>query len=115
MKKAFLIMLALLTAFSARAQFASLGGEKSSTAWQQIETGNYRVIFPVGLDSLGARYSELLETYRPYVGASAGFLPNQQYKGAFPVILHPFGAVANGAVVWAPRSCLRRITTESAT
>ena len=89
--------------FESRAQFASLGSEKGTIRWESLKSNNYKVIYPVGLDSLGLMYSTYLEYYRPLVGNSAGFFPNQQYKKPMPVILHPYAAVSNGAVVWSPR------------
>ena len=92
-----------LICFESRAQFASLGSEKGTIRWESLKSNNYKVIYPVGLDSLGLMYSTYLEYYRPLVGNSAGFFPNQQYKKPMPVILHPYAAVSNGAVVWSPR------------
>ena len=43
---------ALLAGLPAAAQFYSLGSEPSSVKWNCIETPTYRVIYPVGLDSL---------------------------------------------------------------
>lgn len=104
MKRTIAVITIILAAcLQGRAQFASLGSEKGTTNWEQLTSPNYRVIYPVGLDSLGLVYSNYLEQFRPLVGNSAGFLPNQQYRKPMPVILHPFAAISNGAVVWAPR------------
>ncbi len=89
--------------FESRAQFASLGSEMGSINWSTLTSQNYRVIYPEGLDSLGMRYSTLLEQYRPLVGNSLGLYPNQFYRKPMPVILHADAAISNGAVVWAPR------------
>ena len=89
--------------FESRAQFASLGSEMGSINWSALTSQNYRVIYPEGLDSLGMRYSTLLEQYRPLVGNSLGLYPNQFYRKPMPVILHADAAISNGAVVWAPR------------
>lgn len=103
--KRILAIVAVLSVFcmEGRAQFASLGSEKSSTNWEQWTSPHYNVIFPVGKDSLGMVYSTYLERFRPLVGNSAGYYPNQFYKKPMPVILHAGAAVSNGAVVWAPR------------
>lgn len=85
------------------AQFTVISGEKSSTKWRQVTTSNYSVIYPEGLDSLGIRYAGLLEYYRPRVGYSAGYLPNQQYETSFPIVLHSFNATTNALVTLAPR------------
>lgn len=85
------------------AQFNILPGEKSSTSWTEITSSNYRIIYPDGYDSLGVRYATLLEKYRPLVGYSAGYLPNQQFNTSLPVVLHPFTAITNGVSALAPR------------
>ena len=104
MKRILLSLLAFaLASFSLHAQFALIGSERSSIKWEQIKSPSYKVIYPVGMDSVGRVYSDLLEYYRPLVGRSAGFFPNQKYLTPMPVVLHPFYNEANGAVVWAPR------------
>lgn len=85
------------------AQFNILPGEKSSTSWTEITTTNYQVIYPEGYDSIGKRYATLLEKYRPLVGYSAGYLPNQSFGASMPVVLHPFTATTNGYAALAPR------------
>ncbi|MBO4268015.1 MAG: hypothetical protein J5869_01440 [Bacteroidaceae bacterium] len=87
----------------ASAQFIIMPGEKSSTLWTEITTSNYQVIYPDGYDSLGIRYATILEKYRPLVGYTAGYLPNQQFNTSLPVVLHPYTAITNGASVLAPR------------
>lgn len=103
--KRIIAILAVLSVFclEGRAQFASLGSEKGTTNWEKLVSPNYKVIYPVGLDSLGMVYSTYLEHFRPLVGHSAGLYPNQFYRTPMPVILHADAAVSNGAVVWAPR------------
>jgi hypothetical protein len=104
MKKIFAVLALMLAAcLQGHAQLASLGSEKGSTNWETLTSSNYKVVYPVGMDSLGRVYSGYLEQFRPLVGNSAGFFPNQQYRKPMPVVLHPFAATANGAVVWGPR------------
>ncbi len=98
-----LLVAAVLLGTQAYAQFSTLGSEKGNVKWNQVKTRNYRVVYPVGFDSLGVKYARELEYYRPLVGASAGYLPNQRYDDYMPIVLHPWSAVSNGAVVWGPR------------
>lgn len=88
---------------SAHAQFTVVGGERARVKWMYTETPDYRVIYPVGMDSLAFRYGTLLQQYRFDVGRSAGFLPNQYFTRPMPVVLHPFTGDANGMVTGAPR------------
>ena len=100
-----LVMAALFAAITvcAHAQFATLGSERASIKWCHIDTQNYRIIYPEGMDSLAVRYATLLQQYRLDVGRSAGYLPNQFFVTPFPVVMHPFTGESNGAVVGAPR------------
>ena len=98
-------MAALLAAITvtAHAQFATLGSERASLRWSYTDTPDYRIIYPVGMDSLAFRYGMLLQQYRYDVGRSAGYLPNQFFSKPWPVVIHPFSGESNGAVVSAPR------------
>jgi len=98
-----LIVAALLAALPAAAQFYSQGSEPVGTRWWQIKTADYRVIYPEGLDSLARIYADQLERVKIPVGATAGYIPNQEYRNRMPVILHPGTAHANGMVAWTPR------------
>lgn len=101
--KAVLTVCLIICCVQANAQFNMLSGEKSSTRWSEINSTNYWVIYPRGLDSLGLKYSTLLEYYHPLVGKSVGYMPNQSFESALPVVLHPYAPVTNGMVALAPR------------
>lgn len=85
------------------AQFYTNGTEPFSVKWSQIQTDNYKVIYPRGLDSLARVYARTLEQAGQVVGNSAGFSPNQNYRRRMPVILRPCSANSNGQVTWTPR------------
>ncbi len=97
------VLLTLLSVLPAAAQFFSDGNEPAGTRWREISTPDYRVIYPEGLDSLGRVFADWLERIKRPVGATAGYIPNQEYKRAHPVILYPGTASANGMVATAPR------------
>ena len=98
------LSLALLTAgLPAAAQFYSDGSEPASTRWWQITMPDYRVLYPEGLDSLARVYADYLERVRIPVGATAGYIPNQEFRRPLPVVLYPRTADANGMVAWTPR------------
>lgn len=93
----------LLNALPAAAQFYVDGNEPAAVRWYRIDTPDYKVIYPKGMDSLAVVYARLLEQIKQPVGATAGFVPNQNYRRPMPVILHPWTASANGMVTWTPK------------
>lgn len=97
-----LLLAALLPAVPAAAQLYLSGNEPAGVRWYQLDTPDYRVIYPSGLDSLAREYATMLERVKMPVGATAGYYPNQSYRRRLPVILHPWTANANGMVTWTP-------------
>lgn len=96
-------LFAASASISASAQFYTTGDTSPAVKWNQIETDNYRFIYPAGTDSLARVYARKFELNRPRVGMSTGVLPNGTYKSKFPVVLHNDRAYSNGVVVWAPQ------------
>ena len=86
-----------------RAQFYSVGDNPASVKWSRADYGQYKVIYPQGLDSLANVYGKSLEKYKYSVGRSVGYVPGEYTWGRIPVILHPYDAQSNGVVSWAPR------------
>lgn len=97
-----LLLAVLLPAAPVAAQFYLSGNEPASVRWWRIDTKDYRVIYPEGLDSLARVYANTLEQVKMPVGATAGYYPNQNYRKRLPVIIHPWTANANGMVTWTP-------------
>ncbi len=85
------------------AQFYQSGDDPASVKWMYVESPHFKVIYPQSLDSLARSYALELEKYRLPVSGSAGFAPGEKMSGKMPVVLHPFSAVANGLVTWAPK------------
>ena len=98
-----LLAILLLLPASASAQFY-LAGDEPNVRWMQMETKNYRIVYPAELPRKEALdYASALEKYTPYVGVSAGMTPGQYHWGKMPVILHAYTPLSNGSVAWAPR------------
>ena len=95
--------LLLLLPYMASAQFFLGGDDPASARWSFIESRNYKVIYPEGLDSTARSYILALERYRYPVSGTAGYVPGAKTWSKMPVILHPYHAVANGSVAWAPK------------
>lgn len=92
----------ILAWFPAAAQFYSLGSEPASVRWNAVDTPDYRIIYPEGLDSLARVYAVKLEQAAQIVGNTAGFRPNEAFRSRMPVILHANTAYSNGMVGWTP-------------
>ena len=97
-KLAVLVLFALLST-RASGQFVYYGENPARLRWMQLETPSYKVIYPVGMDSLAKRYLWLLERNRPAVMAGLGDINPRQ----IPVLLNNRTARSNGTVVWAPK------------
>ncbi len=88
----------LVAANALMGQFYLTGEDPSGVKWKRVNSGNYKVIYPAGADSMAFRYITLLEQYRPFVMAGLKVNPKP-----VPVILHPFTTRSNGMVTWAPK------------
>lgn len=88
---------------AALAQFQPTGSDPASIRWHQIETPNFRIIYPSGSDSLARVYGLALEKYRIPLSLSSGFRTGESYRTRLPVILHGHSTVSNGSVAWAPK------------
>lgn len=98
-----LLAILLLLPVSASAQFY-LTGDEPTGRWMQLETENYRIVYPAALPQEEVfKYASALEKYNPYVGLSAGMTPGQYHWGKMPVIMHAYTPWSNGSVAWAPR------------
>ncbi len=102
-RKILVCIAALLLGFSAYAQFYMAGDDPAKVRWRTMDTQNYQLIYPKGMDSLARAYGRSLETWRMPVGNTAGFYPGEWTKGKIPVVLHGYHAVSNGSVAWAPK------------
>ncbi len=107
MKRFHRIMIAvtamLLLPFGARAQFFTAGDDPGFKRWYSIESENYRIIYPRGLDSLARVYAREMERFRRPVGLTSGYLPGEYTRGKMPVVLHAYNSMSNGSVAWAPK------------
>lgn len=103
MKKFLAAIIFFLSCLDMFAQYTTYGSDPWRARWKESSTENFRIIYPRGLDSLAFSYGRALEYYRPLNAISSGFMIGQNYRGKMPVIIHAYGTVNNGAVVWAPR------------
>ncbi len=104
MKKTLLTLIILLAAATAgHAQFYLAGDDPGHLRWRSIESAHYRIIYPVGADSLAYQYGRALEQFRVPVGRSLDMTPGKGLRGKTPVVLHTHNTYSNGSMGWAPR------------
>lgn len=97
------VILLALAGIKANAQFSLTGNDPAALRWRQMETENFRLIFPKGEDSLARVYGTELEEARLRIARSSGYLIGQSYKGKMPVVLHSRYVLPNASVTWAPK------------
>lgn len=103
MKRFLLAFLLTLICAEASAQFSVPGTDPGSLKWNQMETPNFRIIYPRGEDSLARLYGLEMEEARIAVSRSTGLTIGRNYRSKMPVILHSFNSLPNATVVWAPK------------
>ena len=81
----------------ARAQFYTTGEDPSRLRWSQLQAGDFRLIYPSGLDSMALRYARRFKAQAPLSLRGLGVT-----RGGVPVVMHPLTVSANGQVGWAP-------------
>jgi hypothetical protein len=93
-----LLVFFLWTTLSGHAQYYSSGQDPASITWQQINTANFKVIYPLGYERTANYVANVLEYARDLDTISLSANPKK-----IPVILHNRTAISNASVVWAPR------------
>ncbi|UKJ06395.1 TolB family protein [Solitalea lacus] len=94
----FISVILTINSYSIFAQVFNNGQNPPSLKWQQINTENYQVIFPTGLEKEAERTANVLEHLYNYVGKS---LKTKSRK--ISIILQNQSTVSNGFVTLAPR------------
>ena len=101
-----IFLICLLIPSTANAQFYVTGDDPGKLKWNYIDTDNFRVIYPMGSDSLAREYAYKLEKYKIPVSRSTGYMAGEGDGKLIPAVLHTYnGANADGqtspAAVWA--------------
>ncbi len=95
---AWVVVLLFLISINSRAQYYSSGQDPASIHWQQINTINFQVIYPMGYGHTANYVANVLEYARRLDTISLSANPKK-----IPVILHNRTAISNAEVAWAPR------------
>ncbi|MDE5422651.1 hypothetical protein L3073_10575 [Ancylomarina sp. DW003] len=93
---AFIILLNIT--FLSQAQYYSTGQDPVNIKWKQINTDDFRIVFPSEYE-VNARYlAALFQDLKNKGGKNIKHVPKK-----FSVILHTKSATSNGLVAWAPK------------
>lgn len=103
LQRIFALIIFLFSGFNLFAQFYVTGDDPGRLKWQSIDSENYTIIYPRGLDSLAKVYGRNLETYRLPLSRSIGYLGSGGFGKKMPVVLHTYNSFSNGSVAWAPK------------
>jgi len=96
--KRLLFLFFIYLPFLGTAQYYSLGQDPGSTKWRQMNSENFKLIYPQQFESKAQQFINLLEYSRKYT-------PTSLYAKVprMPVVLHAQDITANAFSVWAPR------------
>ena len=103
MKRTILSVILALACISLNAQFSLNGSDPPSLRWNSVKTDHFKIIYPVGADSLARVYAYELERARDPLGWSSGLKTGSSYKTRMPVVFHCLNPIANASVAWAPK------------
>lgn len=98
MKKLLFSTIFFLFTSSIFAQYLDNGQDASSIVWKQIETKDFKLIFPEDSEALAQKFANLFQSLYTKEYSS---LNHKACK--IPIILHSHGGISNGMVAWAPR------------
>ena len=88
----------LIIKFELHSQFYNPGQDASKTKWLQIDTNNFRLIFPKDYQNEALKIADFLQFS---ISKNSQTLSRKPVK--IPIILHNQTVVSNGFVTWAPK------------
>jgi hypothetical protein len=92
------LLLLLLFNNKSDAQFYVSGQDPASLRWEQINSDNFQIIYPVGYDSVAQYVMNVMEYARTITLSNQYLTPKK-----ISVILHNQTIISNAEVAWAPR------------
>ena len=82
-----ILLIFLFLPLTASAQFYVTGDDPGRLKWNYIDTESYRVIYPIGSDSLAKVYSRKLEKYKIPISRTSGYMTGQGDGKLMPVVM----------------------------
>lgn len=96
--KKILFILSVLFSLSGYAQYYSTGQNPATVKWKQINTPNFRIVFPQQAERKARYIATLFTDLYAKIGKSVNNKPRK-----FTAILNSYSATSNGMVAWAPK------------
>lgn len=98
--KSCVFIILILAAFSnsSTGQFFSIGQSPASIRWHQLETADFKFIYPAHLDSFALATAEYFQLNASAVSSDLKVKPRRT-----PVLLHTRSAISNAYAIWAPQ------------
>lgn len=93
-----LVVILVISPVRVNAQYYSSGEDPASVRWYQINTTNFRIVYPQELEKDAQRMAAILDEAYSYVSHSLDHQPRK-----ISVLIHSRTAYANGFVSWAPK------------
>lgn len=93
-----LLLIVLLTAERASAQYYTWGADPVGLKWRSVKSDDVRIIYPDTAESYAARTLFTVERIKPYI--SYGFRHDAM---RIPFVMHPENFQSNGLVMWLPK------------
>jgi len=98
MKHIFSFILLMLLASVSFPQYYSTGQDPANINWKQINTDDFRIVFPEEYEVKARYIAALFQDLKEKGGKDLNHTPKK-----FSVILHTQSATSNGMVAWAPK------------
>lgn len=98
MKHIFSFILLMLLASVSFTQYYSTGQDPAKINWKQINTDDFRIVFPEEYEVKARYIAALFQDLKEKGGKDLNHTPKK-----FSVILHTQSATSNGMVAWAPK------------
>lgn len=84
--------------FLSQAQYYSTGQDPANIKWKQINTNDFRIVFPSEYEAKAKYLAALFQDLKNKGGKDLKHTPKK-----FSVVLHTQSATSNGLVAWAPK------------
>ncbi len=91
------ILLMFLSSVS-YSQYYSTGQDPANTKWKQINTADFRIVFPANYEAKARYLAILFQDLKEKGGKDLTHIPKK-----FSILLHTQSATSNGLVAWAPK------------